>query len=81
MKKLNLIRALIFAGSLLLQLGTLCFHARGAAGDVDLSFDPGSAGTSIGNVQGIAVQPDGRVIIGGGSIARITANKGQASLP
>jgi uncharacterized delta-60 repeat protein len=64
MKKSNLIRTIILASSLLLQLSTLCFHSTGAAGDVDLSFDPGSGVN--GTVTAIAVQPDGKVIIGGG---------------
>ena len=42
MNKLYSIRTFILAGGLVLQLNTLCFHSRGAAGDVDLSFDPGS---------------------------------------
>src|SRR6185369_2260314 len=63
MKKSNLIRTIILAGSLLLQLSTLCFHARGAAGDVDLSFDPGSGVN--GPVKAVVVQPDGKVIISG----------------
>ena len=63
MKKSHTVRSLVFAGSLLLQLNTLCFHARGAAGDVDLSFDPGSGVN--GTVSALAVQPDGKVIIGG----------------
>jgi uncharacterized delta-60 repeat protein len=54
---------MILAGSLLLQLNTLCFHARGAAGEVDLSFDPGSGVN--GTVNAVVVQPDGKVIIGG----------------
>ena len=53
----------LFAGTLLLQLSTLAFHSRGAAGDVDLTFDPGSGVN--GAVQAIVVQPDGKVIIGG----------------
>jgi uncharacterized delta-60 repeat protein len=63
MNKLFSVRTIILAGSLLLQVNTLCFHARGAAGDVDLSFDPGSGVN--GGVSAIAVQPDGKVIIGG----------------
>src|SRR6476661_3378584 len=63
MKKLDLMRTMILAGSLLLQLNTLCFHSRGAAGDVDLSFDPGSGVN--GFVYAAAMQPDGKVIIGG----------------
>jgi hypothetical protein len=63
MKEPNLIRTIILAGSLLLQLGTLCFHSRGAAGDVDLSFDPGSGVN--GTVNAVVLQPDGKVIIGG----------------
>jgi uncharacterized delta-60 repeat protein len=63
MKKLYSVRTIILAGSLLLQLSTLCFHSRGTAGDVDLSFDPGSGVN--GTVNSVAVQPDGKVIIGG----------------
>src|SRR5947209_18778926 len=63
MKKSNLVRTIILAGSLLLQLNTFCFHSRGAAGDVDLSFDPGSGVN--GTVNAVVVQPNGKVIIGG----------------
>src|SRR5438067_2254790 len=63
MKKLSLVRRLILAGSLMLQLGILSFQTRGAAGDVDLSFDPGSGVN--GTVNAVAVQSDGKVIIGG----------------
>lgn len=64
MKKLNSLRPFIFAGTLLLQLSTLVFQSAGAAaGDVDLSFDPGSGVN--GNVRTVAMQPDGKVIIGG----------------
>ena len=63
MKKLNLVRTIILAGSLLPQLSTLCFHARGAAGEVDLSFDPGSGVN--GTVKVAALQADGKAIIGG----------------
>src|SRR6185503_5616954 len=63
MRKLFSVRTIILAGSLLLQLSTLCFRSRGAAGDVDLSFDPGSGVN--GKVNAAAVQPDGKVIIGG----------------
>jgi uncharacterized delta-60 repeat protein len=62
-KNSNLVRALALAGGLLLQLITLCFQSRGAAGDVDLSFDPGSGVN--GTVHALAVQSDGKVIIGG----------------
>lgn len=54
---------MILAGSLLLQLSPLCFQSRGAAGDLDLSFDPGSGVN--GPVHAVVVQPDGKVIIGG----------------
>jgi len=63
MKTLNIFRTTLLAGSLLLQLKTFCFLSRGAAGDVDLSFDPGSGVN--GQVNAVAVQPDGKVIIGG----------------
>src|SRR6185503_17925654 len=63
MRKLFSVRTIILAGSLVLQLSMLCFHSRGAAGDVDLSFDPGSGVN--GPVNSVAVQPDGKVVIGG----------------
>src|ERR1044071_2845975 len=63
MNKSNLARTIILASSLLLQLSTLCFQSHGAAGDVDLSFDPGSGVN--GPVNAVVVQPDGKVIIGG----------------
>ena len=63
MKKPNSVRTLILAASLLLQLGALCIHSHGAAGDMDLSFDPGSGVN--GTVNAVVVQPDGKVIIGG----------------
>jgi len=61
--KILLVRRIILAGGLLLQLSTLCFQSRGATGDVDLSFDPGSGVN--GQVSALAMQPDGKVIIGG----------------
>ena len=63
MKKPNLIRTILLAGSLLLQLSTLCFHSHAAPGDVDLSFDPGSGVTNPVSV--VVVQPEGKVLIGG----------------
>jgi hypothetical protein len=60
MKKLNLVGPLIFGGSLLLQLTALCFQSHAAAGDEDLSFDPGSG--LNGAVHAVAVQPAGKVI-------------------
>jgi len=63
MKIPDWIRTTILVGSLLPQLSMLCYHADGAAGDVDLSFDPGSGVN--GPVYAMAVQPDGKVIICG----------------
>jgi len=63
MKKPIRNKAVILTASLLLQLGAFCFNAPGGAGDVDLSFDPGSGVN--GPVTAMAVQPDGKVIIGG----------------
>lgn len=63
MKESNIVGTTILAGCLLLQLTTHCFPARGAAGDVDLSFDPGTGVN--GTVNAIVLQPDGKVIIGG----------------
>ena len=70
MKKSNSVRTIILAGSLLLQLSTLCFHSRGAAGDVDLSFDPGSG--LNGAVNTVGVQPDGKVLVAGYSFMQST---------
>ena len=82
MKKLYLVRTIILAGSLLLQLNTLCFHSRGAAGDVDLSFNPSLSANAY--VFAVTVQPDGKVLVGGqftavngtsrNNIARLNAN-------
>jgi hypothetical protein len=73
MKKLYSVRTIILAGSLLLQLNTLCFQSRGAAGDVDLSFDPGSGVN--GRVDAVAVQPDDKVIIATARQARVQLNR------
>ena len=62
MKNSILIRNILFAG-LLLQSIVCCFESRGAAGDVDLSFNGGSGVN--GPIQAVAVQPDGKAIIGG----------------
>jgi hypothetical protein len=64
MEKLNLVRTTILAGSLLLQLTVICFPSHGAAGDVDLSFDPGS-----GTVWETTLQSDGNVLIAGDLLA------------
>jgi len=63
MKTSNLVRTLTLVASFLPQLSTLCFHSRGAAGDVDLSFDPGSG--INGYVNTIVAQADGKMVIGG----------------
>jgi len=63
MKKLYPVSTIILAGSLLLQLNIFCLHSRGAAGDVDLSFDPGFG--VDGTVYEVVVQPDGKVLLGG----------------
>jgi uncharacterized delta-60 repeat protein len=63
MKKPNLLINSLIVGAFLLQLVTFCISSRGAAGDVDLSFDPGSCVN--GSVNTIKVQPDGKLIIGG----------------
>ena len=65
MKKRFSVSTIILAGSLLLQLSTLSFHSQGAAGDVDLSFDPGSGVNGL--VNAMVVQPDGKVIVAGHS--------------
>jgi uncharacterized delta-60 repeat protein len=72
MKKRYSVRTIILAGSLLLQLNTLCFYSRGAPGDVDLSFDTGFGINGWVNddypftvVNALVAQPDGKIIIGG----------------
>lgn len=62
MKKLNSVRTILLAGSLLLPLGTFCINSHGAAGDVDLSFGP-SSGVN-GRVTSLVTQPDGKVLTG-----------------
>jgi uncharacterized delta-60 repeat protein len=47
----------------LLLIGTAWHSARGAAGDVDLTFDPGSGVN--GPVHAVVLQPAGKMIIGG----------------
>src|SRR5262245_37999118 len=59
MKKTFSVSTFILAGGLLLQLGTFCFHAPAAAGDVDLSFDASSTVTNAVSV--VVAQPDGKV--------------------
>jgi len=63
MKKSNFAHAVILAASLLLQLSILCLRSHAAAGDVDLSFDPGSGVN--GFVWAVVAQPDGKLLIGG----------------
>ncbi len=63
MSNSNLVQTIVLATSLLLQLTSICFHSHATAGDVDLSFDPGSGVN--GPVNAVAVQADGKVIIGG----------------
>lgn len=67
-----LVKPIVLTGTLLLQLCAFCTHAFGAAGDVDLSFDPGSGVN--GAVNAFVVQLDGKVIIAG----PFTAVKGLA---
>jgi uncharacterized delta-60 repeat protein len=62
MKSFYFFRA-IFVSMILFQLGVLPSQLRGAAGDVDLSFDAGSGVN--GTVRAIAVRADGKVLIGG----------------
>ena len=63
MKKSRLVRTVLWAATLLLSLSGLNLHSHAAAGDVDLSFDPGSGVN--GPVNAVVLQPDGKVIIGG----------------
>ena len=88
MKKPQTPAPYIRAVSLLIFLGGLIAHCFAAPGDVDLSFDPGSGVN--GEVKTMALQPDGKVIVGGTfttvnglarfNLARLNANgSGDAS--
>jgi uncharacterized repeat protein (TIGR03803 family) len=59
MKKLYLVRTLIFSGSLLLQLSALCFQSRGAANNNFSSAQviAGATGTTTGNNSGTTKEP------------------------
>ncbi|MGZ8899581.1 MAG: delta-60 repeat domain-containing protein, partial [Limisphaerales bacterium] len=63
MKNLNWVRKILFAGTLLLQLNMPCVLTRGAPGDLDHSFYANLG--ADGRVNAIALQPDGKLIIGG----------------
>lgn len=63
MKTPKCVQTLVLTGSLLLQLGALSSRTLAAAGEVDLSFNAGGGVTGL--VQTVAVQPDGKVLIGG----------------
>ena len=65
--------------TLLLVIGALSNNLPAAPGDVDLSFDPGSGVN--GSVTALAVQSDGKVIIGGSfSTVKGLARRGIARL-
>src|ERR1043165_5455209 len=66
MKKSKWSAIRVRALSLLLLIGALGNDSSAAPGDLDLSFDPGS-GVNEG-VKAMAIQPDGKLIIGGGFI-------------
>ena len=55
MKKSISLRAIILAGTLLLQLNTVCCQSRGAAGDADPSFHAGLGADA--RVNAVTVQP------------------------
>jgi len=63
MKRLRFIRTVSLAVSLLLSVTSICIRSHAVPGDVDLSFDPGSAVTT--SVSVVIAQPDGKVLIGG----------------
>src|SRR3954471_21357289 len=56
-------KVIVLMCGLVLQLGALSFDLHAAAGDVDLSFDPGSGVNDV--VKAMALQSDGKLIIGG----------------
>ncbi len=63
MKKPHLFETVARAVILLVQLVAFAPHAQAAAGEVDLSFDPGSG--LDGSVGALALQPDGKILIAG----------------
>src|SRR5213083_1229289 len=63
MKSPNLVPMSLLVGSFLLQLSTFSPPVCGAAGGVDLFFDPG-LGVN-GALSAVVVQSDGKIIIGG----------------
>lgn len=63
MNAITLNRTLVMVVGLVLQLSEFACRSHAAAGDVDLSFDPGSGVN--GNVTCVLVQPDGKVLIAG----------------
>ncbi len=64
MKTLRNLRCGVWIVGILLSLTRCSSGVFAAAGDVDLSFDPGSGVN--GEVRAMALQPDGKLIIGGG---------------
>lgn len=69
MKKPCWFRPLVITAAFILLLSSSTSLSHGAAGDVDLSFN---AGLGVnGQVAAIAIQPDGKVIVGGSFAARI----------
>ena len=62
MRKSDLVKRIILL-TLVVHVAALSFHSHGAAGDVDLSFDPGSGVN--GPVNAVVLQSDGRFVIGG----------------
>ena len=63
MRGSDLVRKAIFEFTIVLHVAALPSHTRGAAGDVELSFDAGPGVN--GTVRSVAIQPDGKLIIGG----------------
>jgi hypothetical protein len=57
-------KATILAVNIFLLAGILAFDTHAGPGDVDPSFDPGTGANN--NVNHIALQTDGKVLIGGG---------------
>ncbi len=65
MKLQNLINEKLSIVLFLTVFFSVSLIVRAAPGDLDLSFSPSIAGDNLALVKTIAVQPDGKILIGG----------------
>jgi hypothetical protein len=72
MKKSHSVRTLIFAVSLLLQLTSICLRSHAAAGDVDLSSDPGVYRQNVARLYGDLLAPPSLTIARSNALVTIS---------